>query len=113
MGGNGSRQSNVPIIFRRSDDALNERLYPYEATLFRVSDVQKKRHCSGRAILFGRRDFVERGLFNWRDSSGDSFGCCPHVNSRSRPHLTDHVQSDHYLQERARQPQDPRLWIKK
>ena len=69
MGVNGSRRSNVPIIFRRSDDALNERLYPYEATLFRVRDVQKKRHCPGGAISFGRRHFFERGLLNWRDSS--------------------------------------------
>ena len=66
---NGSRRSDVPIIFTRSDDAQNERLYPYKATLFRVSDVQKKRHCPGGAILFGRRYFVERGLLNWKDSS--------------------------------------------
>ena len=70
-----------------------------EATLFWTSDFVRKE--------------VQRAVFNCRDFLRYSFSRHPSFNlmMKGRPHLTDHVQSDHYLQQRERQQQDEQILV--
>ena len=106
------RCSDDAIIVRRSDGFLNERLYSDEAAVFRGSDVQKKRQCSERAILSWRRNFLWRAILNWTYFEWTALvAACLNLLMRGRPHLTDHDQSDPYLQVREKQSHDEQILI--